>query len=147
MAFERITDNYKRLKESFRAFAQSSAEYHKLNLYNLTMKGATAAVKYLAVVFFVLFAVLFLSIAAAVALSTWIEVPSSGFLIVGGIYLLIGLIILFFGGGPINKMMLSKTSKKVFKDDEKQPKKAHPEYAKGVKYKHEEVIIEEDKKV
>lgn len=146
MAFERITDNFRRLNESFRAFAQSSAEYYKLNLYNLTMKGATAAVKYLAVVFFVLFAILFLSIAASVALSTWIEVPSSGFWIVGGFYLLIGLIILFFGGSTINRIMLSKTSKKVFKDEKKQPEKAHPKYAPGVKYKHEEVIVEEDKK-
>lgn len=148
MAFERISQNLQRLNENIRSLAQSSAEYYKLDLFNKTMKGATAAVKYSAVVFFVLFAILFLSIAVSVALSTWLEIPSVGFFIVGGLYLLTGLIILFFGGGVINKLMLSKASKKVFEEPKKQPKETHPEFTSQTDFRSDEIIIkEEDERV
>lgn len=147
MAFERITDNLRKLNESIRAFTESSAAYYKLNLFNISMKGATAAVKYFMVIFFVLFALLFLSIAVSLVLSVWLEAPSSGFFIVGGFYLLVGILVLFFGKPAINRIILSKTSKKVFQQSKEQPAKAHPEYARGVKYEKEEVIVEEDERV
>lgn len=148
MAFERISQNLQRLNENIRSLAQSSADYYKLDLFNKTMKGATAAVKYSAVVFFILFAILFLSIAVSVALSTWLEIPSVGFFIVGGLYLLTGLIILLFGGGIISKVMLSAASKKVFQEPEKKPKESHPEFTSQTNFRNDEIIIkEEDERV
>lgn len=143
MAFERISDNLHRLNENIRSFAESSAEYYKLDLFNKTMKGATAAVKGAAIAFFVLFAILFLSIAVSVALSNWLDSPSSGFFIVGGIYLLVGLIIAFFGSSVINKMMLKPASRKFFGEPEK-PTMNHPEYEATADYKTDEIIIKEE---
>ena len=147
MAFERVSDNLHRLNENIRKFAKSSAEYYKLDLFNKTMKGATAAVKGVVVVFFLLFAILFLSIAISVALSEWLDAPSSGFFIVGGIYLLTGLFIIYFGSSFINKMMLSKASKTFFKENEEEPSKAHPEFTSPTNLQSEENIVEEDERV
>ena len=146
MAFERISDNLNRLNENIRSFAASSAEYYKLDLYNKTMKGATAAVKGVAIAFFLVFALLFLSIALSVLISNWLESPSGGFFIMGGLYLLVGLYIIFFGGPIIDKIMLSKTSKRFFQDNnteeasgmDKQP-------ARDPELERTEIIIEDER--
>ena len=145
MAFERVSDNLHRLNENIREFAKSSAEYYKLDLFNKTMKGATAAVKGLAIAFFMVFAILFLSVAISVLLSTWLEIPSVGFFIVGGIYLLITLYLIFFGGAVINRIMLSKASKAFFKENEEEPGKA--EFTSPTNLQSEENIVEEDERV
>ncbi|SDK78222.1 Putative Holin-X, holin superfamily III [Salinimicrobium catena] len=147
MAFERVSDNLHRLNENIREFAKSSAEYYKLDLFNKTMKGATAAVKGVVVAFFILFAILFLSIAISVALSDWLDAPSSGFFIVGGIYLLTGLFIVFFGSSFINRMMLSKASKQFFKEPEEGPKTAHPEFTSPNNLQPEEKPVEDNERV
>lgn len=147
MAFERVSDNLHRLNENIRDFAKSSAEYYKLDFFNKTMKGATAAVKGGLVAFFMLFAILFLSIAVSVALSEWLDAPSSGFFIVGGLYLLTGLFILYFGSSFINKMMLSTASKKFFQEPQEGPGKAHPEFTSPTNLQSEEIIVKEDERV
>ena len=146
MAFERISDNLHRLNENIRSFAESSAEYYKLDLFNKTMKGATAAVKSVAIAFFLLFAILFLSIAISVALSNWLDSPSSGFFIVGGIYLLIGIFVIFFGSSIINKAMLKPASRKFFNDD-KAKSKEKVEVREEPVVTPEEINTEENERV
>lgn len=116
MAFEKISDNLHRLNLNIKAFAASSAEYYKLDLFDKIMKGATSLVKVLMWGFFLVFFILFISIAMAVWISEAIESPSSGFFIVGGFYLLLFLISKFFGGPVIDRLLLETSSKKVFKD-------------------------------
>lgn len=147
MAFERVSDNLHRLNENVRDFAKSSAEYYKLDLFNKTMKGATAAVKGVAIAFFMVFALLFLSIAISVLLSNLLDIPSIGFFIVGGIYLFTALYIIFFGGAVIDRIMLSKASKKVFSEPEKDPKRGHPEYTSNNFQSGEKITEEEDERV
>lgn len=144
MAFDRVSDNLHRLNENIRDFAKSSAEYYKLDLFNKTMKGATSAVKGAAIAFFMVFAVLFLSVAISVLLSNWLEIPSIGFFIVGGVYLLVALYLIFFGGAVINRLMLSKASKKFFAEPENELRKEHPEFTSQTNYRSEEIKIEEE---
>lgn len=146
MAFERISDNLHRLNENIRSFAESTAEYYKLDLFYKTMKGATAAVKSVAIAFFLLFAILFLSIAISVALSNWLDSPSSGFFIVGGIYLLIGIFVIFFGSSIINKMMLKPVSRKFFNED-KPAQKEKVEVKEEPVLTSEEIKTEEDERI
>jgi Fe2+ transport system protein B len=141
MAFERISDNLQQLNENIKDFAQSSAEYYKLDLFSKSMKGTTAAIKGAAIAFFMLFALLFLSIAIAVALSNWIDSPSSGFFIVAGLYLLLGLFFVFFGSKVLMKAILPAASKKFFQEPEKKPKVEHPEFTEQVDYETDEIII------
>lgn len=147
MAFERVSDNLHRLNDNIRDFAKSSAEYYKLDLFNKTMKGATAAVKGVAIAFFMVFALLFLSIALSILLSTWLEIPSIGFFIVGGIYLLGALYLIFIGGAVINRIMLSTASKKVFNKSKEGPKQAHPEFTSPTNLSSEEIKTQEDERV
>lgn len=144
MAFEKITDNLQQLNENIKAFAHSSAEYYKLDLFDKSMKGATAAIKGAAIAFFVLFFLLFLSIALAVVLSNWIDSPSAGFFIVAGIYLLAALFFVFYGSKVITDALLPKASKKFFQEPEKRPKVEHPEFTEQVHYETDEVIIKDN---
>lgn len=144
MAFERISENLKQLNENIRSFAESSAEYYKLDLFSKTMKGATSAIKFAAIAFFLVFFLLFLSLAASVLISTWIEVPSSGFFIVAGFYLLLVLFLVFFGSSLITKMLLPKTSRKFFNEPKKTVPK-EPELTTKARVQEEEIIIEDER--
>lgn len=145
MAFERISNNLQQLNENIKAFAQSSAEYYKLDLFNKSMKGATAAIKGAAIAFFMLFALLFLSIAIAVALSNWIDSPSAGFFIVAGLYLLAGLFFVFFGSKVITDALLPGASKKFFEKSNDEPEHPeHPEFTPQKDFEADEIIIKED---
>lgn len=147
MAFERISENLKELNENIKSFAQSSAEYYKLDLFDKTMKGATATIKGVAIAFFGLFALLFLSIALAVAISNWLDSPSSGFFIVAGLYLLFALFFVFFGSKVLTKALLPPASKKFFEEPKKKPKETHPGFTEQVDYQTDEVIIKEKEEV
>lgn len=144
MAFERISQNLQELNENIKSFAQSSAEYYKLDLFDKTMKGATATIKGVAIAFLGLFALLFLSIALAVLLSNWLDSPSSGFFIVAGIYLLGALFFVFYGSKVITDALLPKASKKFFEEPKKEPKEEHPEFTEQVHYETDEIIIKDN---
>ena len=144
MAFERISENLKQLNENIRSFAESSAEYYKLDLFSKTMKGATSAIKYAAIAFFLVFFILFISIAASVLISNWLDVPSSGFFIVAGFYLLLVLFLVFFGSSLITKALLPSTSRKVFNKPKKTVPK-EPELATRAHVQEDEIIIEDER--
>lgn len=146
MAFERISSNFQELKENAKAFAQSSAEYYKLDLFNKSMHGAIAAIKGVAIALFMFFFILFISIALAVALSNWIDSPSSGFFIVAGIYLLLVLFFVFFGSKVLMKAILPKASKKFFEKADKEPvHEEHHEFHPQKDLQTDEIIIKDNK--
>ncbi len=144
MAFERISENLKQLNENIRSFAESSAEYYKLDLFSKTMKGATSAIKFAAIAFFLVFFLLFLSLAASVLISTEIGVPSSGFFIVAGFYLLLVLFFVFFGSSLLTKTLLPPASRKFFNKPEKTVPK-EPELTTKARVQEEEIIIEDER--
>lgn len=123
MAFERISANLERLNKNIRAFSESSAEYYKLDLFEKVMKGATSLASILVIGFLSLFFLLFISLAASVWISNLIGVPSSGFFIVAGFYLLLIIFMILFGSALIRKTMLIKVSRKFFNSSEKGDKK------------------------
>lgn len=123
MAFEKINENIHRLNNNIRSFAESSAEYYKLDLFKTSMKAATSLVKFLVMGFLLLLSLFFISLAAAVLISNAIDSPSSGFFIVGGFYLLLFIIIRLFCRPMIEEFLLLKFSKLYFNDlDDKERK-------------------------
>ena len=148
MAFGRISNNLQQLRENVKAFAHSSAEYYKLDLFNKSMRGAIAAIKGVAIALFAFFFVLFLSIAIAVALSNWIDSPSSGFFIVAGIYLLLILFFVFFGSKLLMKAILPGASKKFFQEPKKKPiDEEHHEFSPQKDFETDEIIIKDNERV
>ena len=148
MAFGRISNNIQELKENVKALAQSTAEYYKLDLFNKSMQGAIAAIKGVAIALFAFFFILFLSVAIAVALSNWIDSPSSGFFIVAGVYFLLVLFFVFFGSKVLMKAILPGASKKFFQEPEKKP--LHEEqhgFETQKDFETDEIIIRDNERV
>lgn len=116
MAFENLTNSIQELKDSIRAFAESNAEYYKLNLYKKAVKAVTSLVSAVLIGFLGIFFLLFLSISVAVHISAALDQPSAGFYIVTGFYLLLIIFMLVIGRKLIEKKFLIKSSRKIFKD-------------------------------
>ena len=116
MAFEKLTDSIRDLKINIQALKYSSTEYYKLNLYKKIVKVTLGVITGVLVGFLGIVALLFLSVAVAIAISNALDSPRAGFFIVAGFYIL--LIILYFviGKKYLEKTILTKSSKKVFND-------------------------------
>lgn len=118
MAFEKISNNLHKLNENIRSYIESSAEYYKLEMFNKGMKGVTTLVNVLILTFLFVFTLIFISVAISIWLSGLIGVPSSGFFIVGGFYLLMTLFMVVIGRSYVEKTLLVKVSRKVFNENE-----------------------------
>ena len=118
MAFEKLSNSIHELNDNIQAYLHSNAEYYKLKAFKQGMKGATSLVRFMVLGFLLSTAGIMLSFALAIVISEAIGVPSSGYFIVGGFYLLIFVLIFIFGKEPIEKLILKKFSKVVFEDKE-----------------------------
>ncbi|MCP9199296.1 hypothetical protein MKO06_05225 [Gramella sp. GC03-9] len=118
MAFEKLSHSIQELNHNVQALMQSNAEYYKLLAFKSGMKGATSLVRFLVLAFLLSTAGMMISFALAILISEAIGTPSSGYFIVGGFYLLIFILIFIFGKEPIEKLILKKFSKAVFKEDD-----------------------------
>lgn len=116
MAFEKLTRSIDELKENIRAFQHSSIEYYKLSLYKKVVKGVISLITILLIGFFGIFALIFLSVAVAIAISNALDSPSAGYFIVAGFYLLLILLVATIGKKYIKKKVLTTSSKKIFND-------------------------------
>ena len=123
MAFERLTGSLQTVIERIEDYGSSTAEYFKLRLFKSAMKFSTALVNMLVLGFISFLFLIFISIGGALYLSSLIGNTFSGFLIVGVLYLLILLLVLFFGKGFIEQKMLLKFSDLLIEEDEYDPKK------------------------
>ncbi len=116
MAFERQSYSIQELKEHIRAYKQSTSEYVKLSVYNKAVKGALSLVSAVIVGFIGIIVLLFLSVAIAIAISNALNSPSAGFFIVAGFYILLLVLFFLFGKKMLEKSIILKSSRKVFKD-------------------------------
>ena len=116
MAFEKLSNRIHDINENIQAFLHSNSEYYKLKAFKQGMKGATSLVRFLIMAFLLSTAGVMISFALAIVISEAIGVPSSGYFIVGGFYLIIFVLVFIFGKEPIEKLVLRKFSKAVFND-------------------------------
>lgn len=118
MAFEEISNNLDGIKTHIQAYASSTAEYYRLRAFKQGMKGATSLVRFLVLGFLLCVCGIMLSFALAIVISQSIGVPSSGYFIVGGFYLVIFILFFIFGKEPTEKLILQKFSRAVFNEPE-----------------------------
>ncbi|SDR92125.1 phage holin family protein [Christiangramia echinicola] len=116
MAFEKVSNSVHDLNSNVQSFLHSNSEYYKLKAFKQGMKGATSLVRFLVMGFLLSTAGVMLSFALAIVISEAIGVPSSGYFIIGGFYLIVFVLIFIFGKEPIEKLVLRKFSKAVFDD-------------------------------
>lgn len=85
---KRAPDHLQGLTEELQQYLDTSKEYLRLQVFKTAMHLVTAISKSLLIGALAVLALVFLSLAAAWGLGTWLESEALGFLIVGGVYLL-----------------------------------------------------------
>lgn len=116
MAFEDLNDQVKDFKDHAQAYIEHTVSYYKLWGFKVTTKLTSATIQLVILVFFLSMALLFFSIAGALALSEMLDSYAWGFLSVGILYLFVLLMLLLFKASIIERPILKKFSKIFFKD-------------------------------
>ncbi len=122
MAFKSLTDSLHRVVDRLEDYALSTAEYYKLRLFKSSMKGAISLVNLLVYGSLSLFVMLFLSIGAALWLSSYFENSYAGFFIVGAFYGVVLIFMFVYGRKMIEHRLLSQFSRLVYDEDDLDPK-------------------------
>ncbi|MEQ5791056.1 hypothetical protein J4E06_08335 [Muricauda sp. NFXS6] len=113
MAFEDIKEQIDHVEEGVRSYVKNSLDFYRLQSFRSMMMGITMATKVLLIGGVGFIALLFLSLSAAFWLGTTLGNTAKGFLLVGGFYILAGIII-FLLRSKIEKPLLKKFSKFYF---------------------------------
>ena len=113
MAFKEVKENFSDAEDTAKSYIDSSRAFYKLKGFKVLMKGVMVFVKIASVGVMILLALLFLSISAAFWIGSELESTYQGFLIVGGVYLLLGLII-YLLRHSLRKPLLQKFSEFYF---------------------------------
>lgn len=113
MAFQELKQDLIGAEADMRSYMESSDEYLKLKIFKVLMRSVTSSVQFLLIGIGVVFALLFLSFAASLALSEALDSYYSGFMIVAGFYVVIGILLYIFRV-KLNAPILKKFSKHYF---------------------------------
>ncbi|MBT8183336.1 MAG: hypothetical protein KJN76_00735 [Eudoraea sp.] len=115
MAFEEFKDNLSEVEKSARSYIDSTREYYRLSSFKFLMQGIVSLSKILLIGTAGILALLFISFSASYGIGQMLDNISYGFLSVGAIYILIGIILYIFRR-RIDKPLLRKFSEFYFDD-------------------------------
>lgn len=115
MAFKQLTDHIDELGDHIEAYLSNMVAYYKLDFFKKSMKGISLFGKLLIAGSIFLFFLAFISFGFAILIGRAIESISGGFFIIGGVYLIVFLLILF-NWKKIEGVFLEKFSKFVFNE-------------------------------
>ena len=113
-----LTDNFREYTSAVEDYIESSLSYHKLDLFKKVMKGVVAGSYQLILGFFLLIALLFLSIALSIFLGELLDSIALGYLLVGGFYLFVMILCFFFLKKILEKILVRKASIQFFNNNE-----------------------------
>lgn len=116
MSFENIKENAEEVQEKLKDVVDSTTAYYKLWLFKVATKSATVLLKMFLMVLFLAFFMLFASIALAMFLGNILESNVLGFLLVGGMYLLLFVVVYALKDKLLEGSILEKFSKIFFND-------------------------------
>ncbi|TYB77079.1 hypothetical protein [Bizionia myxarmorum] len=111
--FETISDTTGKMADSGETYIKKTQEYLKLKVFQQLTVSVSLVVKALAVGGLFGIGLLFLAFAAALAIGKWLENEALGYLIVGGVFLILTLII-YLSRSAINNMIIKRFSSKFF---------------------------------
>lgn len=116
MAFDNIRDNVDTIQEQVHDYIEKSASYYKLWGFKVVMKSTTMILKFALILLCVSMVMLFGSLAVAFALSAYFDSYATGFLIVGGFYLVVTLLLFLIKDKVVEGTILEKFSEIFFND-------------------------------
>lgn len=115
MAFEEVKENVEDLKDQAKELLDSNIQYYKLWGFKMLMKTNAMIAKAVLLGILALMILLFLSLGAAFGIGYALDNFAYGFLIIGGIYLLLAVAVYFLKDKLIDGPLLANFSKILLK--------------------------------
>lgn len=116
MALEELQDNIENIQENAKAYVESSIAYYKLWGFKVAMKSTTLILKFILIAICMMIVLLFLSIAAALAIGELMDSYVLGFLTVAGVYLILAFLLFMVKDKIVEGPILEKFSEIFFND-------------------------------
>ena len=116
MAFEELKEEMEQIQQETKAYLESSVSYYKLWGFKVAMKSTFVILKFLIMLLCLAMVLLFLSIAGAIAIGHAFDNLAYGFLIIGGVYLLLTIAFLLIKDKLIEGKVMAKFSEIFFND-------------------------------
>ena len=117
-----IFENISELKENLQQYLETKLSYYGISAFEKAVKILTALAAQGFVGMLMLIALIFLSAAAAIHIGTILESTELGLLIVGGFYLVLGLIFYVFRKKIFSPIIIKVLVNVFFQDDEEEKK-------------------------
>lgn len=111
MAFEEIKENAEDLRQEAQKLIDANLKYYKLWGFKMVMKSTTMMLKIFLLAIMLMIVTIFFSIALALGIGYWLDNLAYGFLIVGGIYLVMAIVVYYAQDKIVEGAMLSRFSK------------------------------------
>ena len=116
MAFEKIKENTDELQDRAKEFLDANIAYYKLWGFKIAMKSTTLMLKLFLLSIMLVIVTLFFSIALALAIGYSLDNFAYGFLIIGGVYLILSVLIYKIQDKIVEGPILEKFSEFFFND-------------------------------
>jgi hypothetical protein len=116
MAFDKLKENTDNIQNQAQGYFESTASYYKLWGFKVVMKSTTMILKFTLILLCFSMVLLFGSVAAALAIGTYYDSYATGFLIVGGLYLVATFLLFLVKDKMIEGPILEKFSEIFFND-------------------------------
>lgn len=123
MAFETIRYRFREVGDRLETYVDSTSAYYKLKLLKILSKTTISILSFIIFGGLFLFVLLFLSIGVAFWLGTFFEFVYAGFLLIGGFYGFLVLLMFIFGRRIIEQKILTNFSDLFYDDDSDNKKK------------------------
>lgn len=115
MAFEEIKEQFLEAEHSTKAYVKNSIDFYRLKSFKSMMQGITMVAKVIMVGTMALLALLFFSISLAFWLGSYFNSVTKGFLLVGLLYVLFGMV-LFLVRKRLERPLLKQFSEFYFEE-------------------------------
>jgi cytochrome c biogenesis protein CcdA len=116
MAFEELKEHTEDIQKEAQAYIENSVAYYKLRGFKVAMKSTTMILKFALIAIALMMVLLFCSVAGAFAIGKALDSYALGFLIVGGIYLVITGLLFLIKDKVVEGPILEKFSEIFFND-------------------------------
>ena len=116
MALGELKENVEQIQENTKSYIDSTIAYYKLLGFKVAMKSTTLILKFTLIAICSMIVLLFMSVAAALAIGQVMDSYIMGFLIVAGVYFVLALLLFLIKDKIVEGPILEKFSEIFFND-------------------------------